>query len=82
MKRYRSEKSERAFFYWSQAKNFFIASENLPIESRPLTSYYCCLNVAKSLLAIKGDSGINFNNLTHGVSSNRKIGIPIILKKL
>lgn len=23
LKRYRSEKSERALFYWSQAKNFF-----------------------------------------------------------
>lgn len=31
LKRQSSEKSKRALFYWSQAKNFYIASENLPM---------------------------------------------------
>lgn len=46
LKRQSSEKSKRALFYWSQAKNFYIASENLPIESLPsyvvLLLYECC----------------------------------------
>lgn len=53
LKRQSSEKSRRALFYWSQAKNFYIASENLPIESRPLTSYYCCMNAAKHCWLLK-----------------------------
>lgn len=72
LKRQSSEKSKRALFYWSQAKNFYIASENLPIESRPLTSYYCCMNAAKALLAIKGPDSIDFDNLSHGISSDRR----------
>ena len=72
LKRQSSEKSRRALFYWSQAKNFYIASENLPIESRPLTSYYCCMNAAKALLAIKGPDSIDFDNLSHGISSDRR----------
>lgn len=72
LKRQSSEKSKRALFYWLQAKNFYMASEVLPIESRPLTSYYCCLNAAKALLAIKGPDTIDFDNLSHGISSDRK----------
>lgn len=72
LKRQSSEKSRRALFYWSQAKNIYIASENLPIESRPLTSYYCCMNAAKALLAIKGPDSIDFDNLSHGISSDRR----------
>ena len=65
-------RAKRALFYWEQAKNFYSASEDLPIESRPLTSYYCCLNAAKALLAIRGDSSIDFDNLSHGIASDRK----------
>ena len=68
LKRQSSEKSKRALFYWSQAKNFYIASENLPIESRPLTSYYCCMNATKALLAIKGPDSIDFDNLSLSAS--------------
>lgn len=72
LKRQRSLKASRALFYWTQAKNFYNASENLPIESRPLTSYYCCLNAAKALLAIKGRNEIDFDKLSHGITSDRK----------
>jgi len=72
LKRQNSEKAKRALFYWRQAWNFFSASECLPIESRPLTSYYCCLNATKALLAIKGPDTIDFDNLLHGITSDRK----------
>ena len=51
LKRQSSEKSKRALLYWSQAKNFYIASENLPIESRPLTSY-CWLSKDQTALIL------------------------------
>ena len=72
LKRQSSEKARRALFFWTQAKSFFDASETLPIESRPLTSYYCCMNAAKALLAIKGPDSIDFDNLAHGISSYRR----------
>jgi len=72
LKRDNTIKSKRALFYWLQAKSFFDASELLPIESRPLTSYYCCLNAAKALLSMKGRTSIDFDNLAHGISSDRK----------
>lgn len=72
LKRKNSDKAKRALFYWHQACNFYSASECLPIESRPLTSYYCCLNAAKALLAINGPDTIDFDNLSHGITSNRK----------
>lgn len=71
-KRQSSKKATNALFYWTQAKNFYIASEALPIESRPLTAYYCCLNAAKALLIMKGDENIDFDNISHGISSDRK----------
>ena len=72
LKRKNSDRSKRALFYWRQASDFFNASECLPIESKPLTSYYCCLNAAKALLAINGPARIDFDNLSHGITSNRK----------
>lgn len=73
LKRQSGAKAKRALFYWEQAKSFYDASELLPIESRPLTAYYCCMNAAKALLAIKGPSTIDFDrNLTHGISSDRR----------
>ena len=40
-KRQKDEQSKNALFYWQQAKHFFLASEKLPQNSKPLTSYYC-----------------------------------------
>ena len=37
-KRQKDEKSKNALFYWQQAKHFFLASEKLPQNSKPLTS--------------------------------------------
>ena len=72
LRRQQGEKAREALFFWQQARCFFEASECLPIESRPLTSYYCCLNAAKALLAINGRAEINFNNISHGITSDRK----------
>jgi len=72
LRRQSGDRAKEALFFWMQAKNFFDASECLPIESRPLTSYYCCMNAAKALLAINGPVSLSFNNISHGISSDRK----------
>lgn len=72
LKRINSERSSKALFYWKQAYDFYNASKCLPIESKPLTSYYCCLNATKALLAINSSDKIDFDNLTHGITSDRK----------
>lgn len=64
----RKEKKQDALFYWRQAKNFYLATENLDIEAKPLTAYYCCLNATKALLDIHN---IPLTNISHGVSSAR-----------
>lgn len=71
LRRQSGNRAKEALFFWTQAKNFFNASECLPIESRPLTAYYCCMNAAKALLAISGSATITFDNISHGISSNR-----------
>ena len=71
LKRKKSKKAKRALFYWRQSWNFFKASECLPVEFGPLTSYYCCLNATKALLAIKGSDSIDFDKLSHGISSDK-----------
>ena len=71
LRRKSGERAKQALFFWIQAKYFFQASECLPVESRPLTSYYCCMNAAKALLAINGPATINFDNIAHGISSAR-----------
>lgn len=61
-------KQGNALYYWKQAKNFYIATKSLEIDSQPLTAYYCCLNAAKALLGLKN---VNLTNISHGVSSAR-----------
>ena len=72
LRRQTGERAKRALFFWIQAKHFYLASTKLPVESKPLTSYYCCLNASKALLAIHGSSQINLNNIAHGISFNRE----------
>jgi hypothetical protein len=50
--------------FWNQARSYYLASRNLPAQSSPLTSYFCFLNAAKSLLTVKG---VDFSDY-HGVS--------------
>lgn len=73
----RKDKKTDALFYWRQAKNFYIATENLNIEAKPLTAYYCCLNAAKALLDIHN---VGLTNISHGVSSARGTTQGNILK--
>ena len=58
-----------ALFYWEQAHSFYLASQELPDNARPLTSYYCILNAAKALLRYKGVDDSRLKN--HGISSVR-----------
>jgi len=53
-----------ASFYWSQAREFYKASLDLPNTSSPLTLYYCFLNATKALLTVKG---VKFTH-RHGVA--------------
>lgn len=62
------QKYQKALFYWNQARSFYAASESLPLESKPLTAYYCIMNATKALLSI---SGVAMTNIGHGVSSAR-----------
>jgi hypothetical protein len=50
--------------FWHQAQSYYRASMDLPPRSSPLTSYFCFLNAAKSLLLVKG---VKFSDY-HGVS--------------
>jgi hypothetical protein len=50
--------------FWSQAQSDFVASRTLPVQSSPLTSYYCFLNAAKALLTVKR---VDFSRY-HGVT--------------
>lgn len=68
LKRNSSKKAKESLFYWQQAKHFFLASECLPQNSKPLTAYYCCLNAAKALLCI---NGINVSNISHGITQDK-----------
>ena len=48
-----------ALFYWEQAHSFYLASQELPDNARPLTSYYCiflkcfitCVNLFNYLMS-------------------------------
>lgn len=53
-----------AVFYWQQAKNFYQATQQLDLISKPLTTYYCFLNATKALLECKS---VNYH-FSHGVS--------------
>ena len=50
---------------WEQAHSFYLASQELPDNARPLTSYYCILNAAKVLLRYKGVDDSRLKN--HGI---------------
>lgn len=54
----------QALPFWDQARSYYEATKTLPAQSSPLTSYFCFLNAAKSLLTVKG---VDFSDY-HGVS--------------
>jgi len=69
LKRQSTSGASDALFYWEQAQNFYYASLSLPDSAKPLTSYYCILNVTKALLRFKNISGDKLSN--HGISTVR-----------
>ncbi|MFC7679936.1 YaaC family protein [Paenibacillus sp. GCM10028914] len=74
----KSKSNKEALNYWKQAENFFLATQNLDIISKPLTSYYCLLNATKTLLTFKN---IKFG-MKHGVSGKRIPGRTHIQNEL
>ena len=68
------------WLYWQQSRSYYVASRSLPARSSPLTSYYCLLNAAKTLLTVKnvpfsdhhGVTG-TFDPLSKRVLSNEMI---------
>ena len=69
LKRSNTAGAKDAFFYWNQAHSFYLASNLLPDDAKPLTSYYCILNMTKALLRFKGVPDARLSN--HGVSTVR-----------
>lgn len=69
LKRQPTANVTEALFYWQQAKYFYSASECLPLNSKPLTSYYCCLNATEVLLSI---NGLDVQNISHGITQSRQ----------
>ena len=53
-------------FYWEQAKNFYLATKTLPIESSPLTMYYCMLNAIKSYIFYNAKTYDEIKNTFNG----------------
>ncbi|MFX5371354.1 YaaC family protein [Acinetobacter baumannii] len=74
----KSHNKTDALFFWRQARNFYEATKNLPIISKPLTAYYCFLNATKALLTLKG---INYDT-KHGVSGERIDGNFILQNEI
>ncbi len=66
----RNCQNDDAVFYWQQAKNFYEATKQLDLVSKPLTIYYCLLNATKALLESKS---INYH-FSHGVSGKVQDG--------
>ena len=60
-------------FYWKQAEMFYKAAKTMPIEVKPVASYYCMLNAAKSYIAFTSSSADVFveNFGTHGISEDK-----------
>ena len=75
------EKTQYARFFWKQAMNFYNAAKELPIESKPLIAYYCCMNAAKSLISLKNDND-PLINISHGVSSDRNSNQSTLNKEI
>ena len=53
-------------FYWNQAKNFYVATKSLPIESSPLPMYYCMLNAIKAYIFYNANSFDEIRNCFNG----------------
>lgn len=68
LKRQQGQEAKNALFFWRQAKHFSNASNALPLNSKPLTAYYCCLNATKALLTI---NGYKVNQINHGISKSK-----------
>ena len=75
------EKTQYARFFWKQAMNFYNAAKELPVESKPLIAYYCCMNAAKSLISLRNNND-PLTNISHGVSSDRNSSQSILNREI
>lgn len=84
------ESNDDSLFYWKQARSFYFASLDLPVNSSPLSLYYCFLNASKALLSSKnqpfskqhgitGDSNSGNTNLKNEVITFKNKGIGAAL---
>lgn len=60
-----SENGGEALVFWRQASNFYKANSVVDELAKPLTSYYCLLNMVKALLVSKGKQ---MKRVQHGVT--------------
>lgn len=61
------ENGKSALVYWRQAANFYRANLAVDELAKPLTSYYCILNMVKALLV---STGKDMARIQHGVSGH------------
>ncbi|MFY0616922.1 MULTISPECIES: YaaC family protein [Roseobacteraceae] len=59
------QNGKNSLTYWRQASSFFKANAAVDDLAKPLTSYYCMLNMVKALLVSRG---IDMASVQHGVS--------------
>ena len=60
---------KKAALFWSQGKGFYEATKKVEMLSKPLTAYYCVLNLSKALLTY---NKVKFpERVKHGVSGKR-----------
>lgn len=73
--------TQYAKFFWKQAMNFYNAVKDLPIESKPLIAYYCCMNAAKTLISLRNNND-PLTNISHGVSSDRNSSQSVLSREI
>lgn len=71
--KYRAKNKQRSacLAFLEQAKDFYFASDNHAISSRPLLLYYSFLNLAKSFILFKGIED-DLDRAMHGLSEDRQ----------
>ncbi len=64
-----------ALIYWKQAEHFFKATNVLPVESAPLTAYYCFLNATKALLVSKNISFVEHHGVAGDLRGQNRVAL-------
>lgn len=70
-----NKECKKAIVYWRQAENFYNANAVVDGLAKPLTSYYCMLNMCKALLVSKGKDMASVQHGVSGYSSGQKTAL-------